>query len=58
MPHEKPWVFGANVNELGDTTYYGPRLQEVVAERVEQKAKDEAAAEKLKRGIVPRRKAG
>ena len=56
-PHERPWVFGANVNELGDTTYHGPRLAEVVAERTEQKAKDEAAADKLKKGKVTRRKA-
>ena len=35
MPHEKPWVFCANVNELGDTTYHGPRLEEIVAERAQ-----------------------
>ena len=40
MPHEKPWVFCANVNELGDTTYHGPRLEEIVAERAQAKAKD------------------
>jgi hypothetical protein len=35
--HEKPWVFGANVNELGDTAYHGLTLLEAVAERKEEK---------------------
>ena len=55
--HDKPWVFGANVNELGDTIYHGPKLNEVVAERKEEKAKDEAAAEKLRKGKLRARKA-
>lgn len=46
IPHERPWVFGANVNELGDTTYHGLKLLEIVAERAEKKA--EAICEKLK----------
>ena len=56
IPHEKPWVFGANVNPLGDTIYHGPRLHEVVAERAEEKAKDVAAAEGLKAGKAKLRK--
>lgn len=50
IPHEKPWVFGANINELGDTTYHGPRLHEVVAERQEAKELDQAKAEAAKVG--------
>ena len=46
MPHEKPWVFGANVNELGDTTYHGPRLEEIVAERAAEKEQQVADAAK------------
>ncbi len=44
VPHEKPWVFGANVNELGDTTYHGPRLKEVVQARADEKAEQQGRA--------------
>ena len=46
LPHEKVWAFGANVNELGDFVYHGPKLHEVVAERQEAKAEDVAKAAK------------
>ena len=46
MPHERPWVFGGNVNELGDTIYHGPKLAEVVADRQEAKARDAIKAER------------
>lgn len=51
IPHEKPWVFSANINELGDTTYHGPKLDEMVAERAEAKAADVAKAAKKARRI-------
>lgn len=50
IPHEKPWVFGANVNPLGDNVYHGPRLHEVVAERQEAKEQEQARAEAAKVG--------
>ena len=56
-PNERYWVNAHNLNEPGDTTYHGPKLNEVVAERKEEKAKDEAAAEKLRKGKLRARKA-
>lgn len=58
LPHEKPWVFGANVNELGDFTYHGPKLDEIVAERVAEKAADVEASAKLKAGKLRRKPKG
>lgn len=37
---ERAWVRADNINAPGDTTYHGPVLQEVVAERAEKKAAD------------------
>lgn len=56
IPHEKAWVFGANVNKLGDTTYHGPRLHEVVQERQEAKQQDQELAEAAKVGATRRRR--
>jgi hypothetical protein len=47
--HEKAWVFSANINEPGDVTYHGPKLDELVAQRKDEKAKDIAAAKRRKR---------
>ena len=41
---ERYWVNAHNLNEPGDTTYHGPRLNEVVAERQEEKAAQQARA--------------
>lgn len=46
--HEKPWVFSANINELGDTTYHGLKLVEAVAERREEKKLECATSPLLK----------
>lgn len=47
---DKPraWVYGANVNEAGDCIYHGPRLTDIVAERKQEKAQDQAKAERRK----------
>ena len=50
MLREKPWVFGANVNDVGDFIYHGPKLDEIVQARVEEKAADLLAAARLKKG--------
>jgi hypothetical protein len=42
------WVPSPVVNAVGDRTYHGPRLDEIVAERAEQKAADQAKADKRK----------
>ena len=51
---ERYWVNAFNLNEPGDTTYHGPRLNEVVAERQEAKEVDQAKAEAAKRVSVSR----
>lgn len=49
-PFEKIWVSQWNVNPPGDTTYHGPNLKEVVAERKEEKdAQQEAVNRKHRR---------
>jgi hypothetical protein len=42
------WVPVYDVNELGDTTYHGPKLAEVVEARAEQKQAEQARVDKLK----------
>jgi hypothetical protein len=48
LPHERPWVFSGNVNEPGDFLYHGPKLDEIVAARRAEKAKDIAKASKAR----------
>jgi len=48
-PLEKAWCHLSAVNALGDTTYHGATLREVVAERKEQKAVDQKKADKAKK---------
>jgi hypothetical protein len=43
-PFARAWVHGGVVNEPGDTVYHGARLVEEVKERKEQKATDQAKA--------------
>jgi hypothetical protein len=47
-PNIKVWVHISNVNAPGDTVYHGPTLKEVVAERKEEKAAQQAKADKQK----------
>ena len=47
--NERVWVSVFNLNEPGDTSYHGPRLDEVVQERKEEKAKDMASAKRAAR---------
>jgi DNA integrity scanning protein DisA with diadenylate cyclase activity len=42
------WVPVYDVNELGDTTYHGPKALDVFEERTELKKEQQAKADKLK----------
>lgn len=48
LPNEKVWVPAHDVNELGDTTYRGPRLDEIVQTRKEEKQEQQAKADKIR----------
>ena len=47
-PFERAWVRSANVNAPMDFVYHGPRLNEIVQERQEDKAEQQAEANALR----------
>jgi hypothetical protein len=48
-PLERVWVNAHNVNEPGDFYYHGPRLEEVVAERAEEKQAQQVKANRQRK---------
>jgi hypothetical protein len=51
------WVQAHDVNEVGDTTYHGPKSWEVAEERKERKAAEQDKANKKARRLRPKRAA-
>jgi hypothetical protein len=42
------WVMPYDLNEVGDTTYHGPKLMQLVQEREDAKAQEQAKVDKMK----------
>jgi hypothetical protein len=53
-PHEKAWVSQWNVNEPGDFQYHGPKLEEIVQARTNEKASQVREALKNPRAAKPK----
>ena len=47
-PRERAWISAVDVNAPGDTTYHGPSEDEILQQRKEKKAAEQAKADKVK----------
>lgn len=48
------WVPAFDVNEVGDTCYHGPKLEQMVRERAEAKREEQEAAERKRQKLSAR----